>query len=329
MNRYLMSVSSLWGTAPAAGAGHLLHRVPKGHPPRRCGLRCPGRRALRCRRNHRRRSRLWDPGTRRTCAWSASCPTRRSWTMPLARSATPGWASPRNPWPTACRWRLSRSAGTSPKSPEEPRLRVPASGSPAREREVRICEFGCLSPAGQSAGPDGQEVARFRSRHGRAHSPDHSRPRPPPKDPAMTDPRARRVATLASAAKAKSQTKTHAAEQAIRALIKRGEPITFQAVQRAESSTPSSTTTRTTRTHRTPPRHGPPSQGRALATTRPREHPRPRTDRPDHVAEEGASATSPGPARRPRASPRRNLDLRRELTRRGWTGQPQLPTSPG
>jgi len=44
--------------------------------------------------------------------------------------------------------------------------------------------------------------------------------------------RDRRVAILQAAANAKSQAKTRAAEQAIRALIKRGEPITFQAVQR-------------------------------------------------------------------------------------------------
>ena len=48
----------------------------------------------------------------------------------------------------------------------------------------------------------------------------------------MTDPRDRRVAVLATAARAKSAAKTKAADQAIRALIKRGEPITFQAVQR-------------------------------------------------------------------------------------------------
>lgn len=44
--------------------------------------------------------------------------------------------------------------------------------------------------------------------------------------------RDRRVATLQAAADAKSQAKIRAAEQAIRALVKRGEPITFQAVQR-------------------------------------------------------------------------------------------------
>lgn len=46
------------------------------------------------------------------------------------------------------------------------------------------------------------------------------------------DARTKRTQTLATAAKAKSQAKTTAAEKAIRTLIKRGEPITFQAVQR-------------------------------------------------------------------------------------------------
>lgn len=48
----------------------------------------------------------------------------------------------------------------------------------------------------------------------------------------MTESRDRRTAVLAAAAKAKSQNKTRDAEQAIRCLVKRGEPITFQAVQR-------------------------------------------------------------------------------------------------
>jgi CRISPR/Cas system-associated endonuclease Cas1 len=46
------------------------------------------------------------------------------------------------------------------------------------------------------------------------------------------DDRARRSALLNAAAKAKSQAKTNAAEQAIRALVKRREPVTFQAVSR-------------------------------------------------------------------------------------------------
>lgn len=48
----------------------------------------------------------------------------------------------------------------------------------------------------------------------------------------MTDTRERRTAVLTAAAKAKSQAKTEAAEQAIRRLVKRGEPVTFQAVGR-------------------------------------------------------------------------------------------------
>ncbi|MGH3560392.1 MAG: DUF6262 family protein [Mycobacterium sp.] len=48
----------------------------------------------------------------------------------------------------------------------------------------------------------------------------------------MTESRDRRVAALTEAAKAKSKNKTRDTEQAIRRLIKRGEPITFQAVQR-------------------------------------------------------------------------------------------------
>ena len=48
----------------------------------------------------------------------------------------------------------------------------------------------------------------------------------------MTDARDRRVAVPAATVKAKSVAKTDAAEQAVRALLKRGEPVTFQAVQR-------------------------------------------------------------------------------------------------
>ena len=48
----------------------------------------------------------------------------------------------------------------------------------------------------------------------------------------MNDIRARRTAVLAAAAKAKSEAKAAAADQAIRRLIKRGEPVTFQSVQR-------------------------------------------------------------------------------------------------
>ncbi|MFJ6437773.1 DUF6262 family protein [Streptomyces sp. NPDC091416] len=47
----------------------------------------------------------------------------------------------------------------------------------------------------------------------------------PPRTPERTE-------TLAAAAKAKSEAKTKAAEEALRRLIKQGESITFQAVQR-------------------------------------------------------------------------------------------------
>jgi hypothetical protein len=48
----------------------------------------------------------------------------------------------------------------------------------------------------------------------------------------MTDIREQRIAVLTAAAKAKSEAKTKAADQGIRALVKRGDPVNFQSVQR-------------------------------------------------------------------------------------------------
>jgi hypothetical protein len=48
----------------------------------------------------------------------------------------------------------------------------------------------------------------------------------------VNDIRARRTAVLATAARAKSEAKAAAADQAIRRLVKKGEPVTFQSVQR-------------------------------------------------------------------------------------------------
>ena len=48
----------------------------------------------------------------------------------------------------------------------------------------------------------------------------------------MNDIRARRTAVLAAAARAKSEAKAAAADQAIRRLVRKGEPVTFQSVQR-------------------------------------------------------------------------------------------------
>jgi hypothetical protein len=48
----------------------------------------------------------------------------------------------------------------------------------------------------------------------------------------VTDARQHRTDTLRQAARRKSETKAKAADAAIRALVKRGEPVTFQSVQR-------------------------------------------------------------------------------------------------
>jgi hypothetical protein len=48
----------------------------------------------------------------------------------------------------------------------------------------------------------------------------------------VNDIRARRTAVLAAAARAKSEAKAAAADQAIRCLVRKGEPVTFQSVQR-------------------------------------------------------------------------------------------------
>ena len=54
----------------------------------------------------------------------------------------------------------------------------------------------------------------------------------------MSDIRAPRTAVLAAAAKAKSDAKAQAADQAIRLWVRRGEPVTFQAVQREALALP-------------------------------------------------------------------------------------------
>jgi hypothetical protein len=60
----------------------------------------------------------------------------------------------------------------------------------------------------------------------------------------VNDTRQQRIDVLKTAARRKSEEKTRAADAAIGRLIKRGEPVTFQAVQReAGSPTRSSTTT--------------------------------------------------------------------------------------
>jgi hypothetical protein len=139
-----------------------------------------------------------------------------------------------------------------------------------------------------------------------------------------------RIAVLTAAAKAKSQAKTTAAEQAIRSLIKRGEPITFQAVARASGVS-----------HAFLYNH-PELRGR-IEHLRARHHPQPQpshagdTDnnlllalttqierlKKQHRAELQALRTALERAHG------ENLNLRRELTRRGWipTNDPSISTT--
>ncbi|MFE9328887.1 DUF6262 family protein [Nocardia sp. NPDC052278] len=86
------------------------------------------------------------------------------------------------------------------------------------------------SPACRSRprGP-GRRLPRERTRPGPTHPLTRSQ-----KDTTLTT-REDRTAALIAAAKAKSSKKIDDAEQAIRRLLKRGEPVTFQAVQREAS----------------------------------------------------------------------------------------------
>jgi hypothetical protein len=143
----------------------------------------------------------------------------------------------------------------------------------------------------------------------------------------MTDARERRIATLTAAAKVKSQTKTDAAEQAIRRLVKRGETVSFQAVGREAGVS-----------HAFLYGH-PDLRGRIerlRAQNRPnRAEPAPAdtqstlvstlTSQVNHLKKQHRQQVQALQAALERAHGE-NLDLRRELTRRGWTGQPTAPT---
>jgi hypothetical protein len=139
-----------------------------------------------------------------------------------------------------------------------------------------------------------------------------------------------RAAVLAAAARAKSQAKTTAAEQAIRHLIKRGEPITFQAVARAAGVSHAFLYNHPqlrgriehlrTRHDPTPPptSTADPDNNLLLALTA-------KIDRlqKQHRTEIQALRTALERAHG------ENLDLRRELTRRGWTpnNDPSISTT--
>ena len=141
----------------------------------------------------------------------------------------------------------------------------------------------------------------------------------------MTDARDRRVAVLAAAAKAKPEAKTAAAERAIRALVKRGDPVTFQAVQREAGVSHAFLYTH------------PDLRGR-IEHLRARNRPaRPVSAAPDsestlvqtltgqiaHLKKQHREQTQALRAALEQAHGE-NLDLRRELDRRGWAG-PAVP----
>jgi hypothetical protein len=139
----------------------------------------------------------------------------------------------------------------------------------------------------------------------------------------MTDNRERRITTLTEAARRKSEEKTKAAEAAIRALIKRGEPITFQAIQRQAGVSHSFLYTHPILRDRierlrqqnkpTPPPAAATASGNniVLALTaevaRLKKQHREETQRLRAALEQAHGES---------------LELRRELTRRGWTGPP-------
>jgi hypothetical protein len=138
----------------------------------------------------------------------------------------------------------------------------------------------------------------------------------------VTDQRQRRIDTLNQAARLKSEAKTTAAETALRALAKRGEPVTFQAVQREAGVSHSFLYTHPTlrgriehlrRQNQPAPRSAPDTSGSAsnldLVLTA-------EVARLKKQLREGDKALREALAQ----AHGENLELRRELTRRAWNG---------
>jgi hypothetical protein len=139
----------------------------------------------------------------------------------------------------------------------------------------------------------------------------------------MNDIRARRTAVLAAAAKAKSEAKAHAADQAIRRLVKRREPVTFQAVQREAGVSHAFL-------------YGNPDLRERIERLRAQARPKPAppadatsdntiiqalTSQISHLKKQHRDQTQALHTALEQAHGE-NLQLRRELTRLGWTGQP-------
>ncbi len=139
----------------------------------------------------------------------------------------------------------------------------------------------------------------------------------------MTDSRQRRVDTLRQAARRKSEAKTKAAEAAIRALVKRGEPITFQSVQREAGVSHAFL-------------YGNAELRDRIERLRDQARPKPSpavdsgsdntiiqalTSQITHLKKQHRDETAALRAALEQAHGE-NLELRRELTRRGWNPQP-------
>ena len=139
----------------------------------------------------------------------------------------------------------------------------------------------------------------------------------------MNDSRQRRTDTLRQAARRKSEAKTKAAEAAIRSLVKRGEPITFQSVQREAGVSHAFL-------------YG--NAGLRARIERLRDQARPKPPPPDgassdntiiqaltsqisHLKKQHRNETAALRAALEQAHGE-NLELRRELTRLGWNLQP-------
>ena len=142
----------------------------------------------------------------------------------------------------------------------------------------------------------------------------------------MTDARERRITALTTAAKAKSQAKTETTEQAIRRLVKRGEPITFQAVGREAGVSHAflyghpnlrGRIEHLRDQHRPMPAEPtPPARETTLVSTL--------TSQINHIKKQHRQQVQSLQTALERAHGE-NLDLRRELARRGPTGQPAAP----
>jgi hypothetical protein len=139
----------------------------------------------------------------------------------------------------------------------------------------------------------------------------------------MNDVRARRTAVLTAAARAKSEAKATAADQAIRRLVKRGEPVTFQAVQREAGVSHAflygnaDLRARIGRLRdQARPQHAPPAEAASDNTII-----QALTSQITHLKKQHRDETQALRAALEQAHGE-NLQLRRELTRLGWNPQP-------